>query len=122
LFLFGSKRSQELVLLLGSLVLTVADLGGGVDELDLDGLGGRSVGLVQQALSEGNGSLPGSNDAALHHQEVLVHDSVMGETTKRSDVLLVDVSFGGGVVLDSSDRTSSHSVDLLVHLGSVEVT
>ena len=115
------KGSEELVLLLESLELTVTDLRRGVDELNLDFLGGEVLGLREVALSEDNGSLASTNDTALNHHEVLIDLTVVGETTKRSDVLLNGVSLSSGVVLSSTNGTSTDSVDLLVKFGSVVV-
>jgi hypothetical protein len=119
--LLGGEGSEELVLLLEGLELTVTDLGRGIDELNLDLLGSAVLGLGEVALSEDDGSLASSNDSTLHHNEVLVDLTVVGETTKRSDVLLNGISFGGGVVLGSADGTGSDSVDLLVELSSAVV-
>lgn len=46
----------------------------------------------------------------------------MRESTQWGDVLLSDISIGGGVVLGSSSLALADSVDLLVQLGSVEVS
>ncbi len=119
--MLGGEGSEELVLLLEGLELTVTDLGRGIDELNLDLLGSAVLGLGEVALSEDDGSLASSNDSTLHHNEVLVDLTVVGETTKRSDVLLNGISFGGGVVLGSADGTGSDSVDLLVELSSAVV-
>jgi hypothetical protein len=99
----------------------VTDLGRGIDELDLDLLGSTVLGLREVALSEDDGSLAGTNDAALNHNEVLVDLTVVGEPTERSDVLLDGVGLSGGVVLGSTDGTSADSVDLLVEFSSVVV-
>ena len=46
----------------------------------------------------------------------------MRETTDGGDVLLNGIGSGSGVVCDTSDGTSTNSVDLLVDLCSVMVT
>lgn len=119
--MLGGEGSEELVLLLEGLELTVTDLGRGIDELNLDLLGSTVLGLGEVALSEDDGSLASSNDSTLHHNEVLVDLTVVGETTKRSDVLLNGISFSSGIVLGSADGTGSDSVDLLVELSSAVV-
>lgn len=117
----GGEGSKELVLLLDGLVLTVTNLGGGIDELDVDLLEGGVSGGGEDGLSEDDGSLSGSDDASLDHHEVVVDDTVVGETSERSDVLLDGIGLSGGVVLDTSVGTSSYSVDLFVLLSSVMV-
>lgn len=117
----GGEGSEELVLLLDGLELTVSELGGGIDELDVDLLEGGVGGLREDGFSEDDGSLSGSDNASLNHNEVVVDNSVVGETSKRGDVLLDGISLGGGVVLDTSVGTSSNSVDLFVLLSSVVI-
>ena len=95
---------------------------GGIDELKGDLFGGGSLDLRHQGLSEHEDSLLGSNNATLNHHEIVSDHTIVGETTQRSDVLFGQVSVGGGVVLDTGGSSSSDSVDLLVHFGSVVVT
>jgi hypothetical protein len=114
----GGEGSENLVLLTGGLEATVTVLGGGVDELDIDLLGLPRLDGGEDGLSEGNGSLSGTSDTALDEDVVLVDLTVMGEATKRGNVLDDGISLGGGVVLNTSHGTSSDSVDLLVDLGS----
>lgn len=120
--LFGSKWSEELVLLGKGLVLTVTDLGGGIDELKID-LGCMPRGSwLQERFSDGDLSLSWAHNTSLDEQEVLVDDTVVRESTKWGDVLDIWVIFGGGIVVNTTGSTSTNSVDLLVELGSVEVT
>jgi len=120
--LIGSERSKELILLLESLELTVSDLGGGIDELDVEGMGSERAGLWDKSLSNGDLSLSWSHNGTLKEQEVLVDNTVMWESTDWGNVLDMSIGLSGGVVLDTSDGTSSDSVDLLVDLSSVVVT
>ncbi len=117
----GGERSEDLVLLGGGLEATVTVLGGSVDELDVDGLGLPGLGNGEDALSEGDGSLAGTHDTTLEKDVVLVDLTVVGEATKRSDVLDDGVSLGGGVVLDTSHGTGTNAVNLLVELSSAMV-
>jgi len=121
LLLLGGKGTEELVLLLESLELTVTDLGRGIDELNLDLLGSGVLGLGEAALFENDGSLASTNNTTSNHDEVLIDDTVVREATKRSNVLLNSISLSGSVVLGSANSTSSNSVDLLVKLSSVVV-
>ncbi len=118
---------EELLLLLSSLEATVTDLGGGIDELEVDLLARSSGGGDDNGLAEGDDTLAGTDDGTLDHDEVLVDLTVLREATKGSDGLLGDVSLGGTVVVDdllSTIGASSlaNAVDLLVDLGTVEVT
>jgi len=113
--------SEESCLLLGSLESTVADLGRGIDELEVDLLESGSGDLREEGLPEGDDSLLGASDATLEHHPVLVDHTVVGETTHGGDGLLGEIVLGGGSVgLDSQSLTDS--VDLLVDLSSLVVT
>ncbi len=118
----GGKGTDELVLLFGSLELTVTDLGGGIDELDLGLEGGEGIGRSDERLPDSDLSLLWSHDVTSEEHVVLLDDTVVRESTNWGDVLTVWVLLGGGVILGSSAGTFSDSVDLLVELGSVEVT
>jgi len=113
------EGALELLALLAGLEATVTELGGGVDELELNVLQGRASGVNQQGLAESDDALPGTSAASLDHDEVLVDDTVMGEATEGGDGLLgqVVLGLGVGLVLALSD-----AVDLLVDLGTVMVT
>eukprot|EP00350_Pseudokeronopsis_sp_OXSARD2_P008823 CAMPEP_0170540914 /NCGR_PEP_ID=MMETSP0211-20121228/808_1 /TAXON_ID=311385 /ORGANISM="Pseudokeronopsis sp., Strain OXSARD2" /LENGTH=380 /DNA_ID=CAMNT_0010843471 /DNA_START=121 /DNA_END=1261 /DNA_ORIENTATION=- len=100
----------------------MSDLGGGIDELDFQAFSGSPGGLSEETLSDDDGSLLGSNDSSLDHQEIVVDFSVVSEPSQRSDVLIIRVSLGAGIVLGASDGSRAHSVDLLVDLSSVEVS
>jgi len=114
----GLELSKELVFLLDGLETSVSDLGGRVDEFDLDLFGLPGFGEREDRLSEGDWSLASSSNTSLDEDEVFVDDTVVGESTKRSDVLLDSIGGGGSIVGDSVDGTSSNSVDLFVELGT----
>lgn len=97
----------------------MTDLGGCVDELDLQLLGLPGLGGWEDGLSEDEWSLSGSSDSSLDHDEVLVDMTVVWESTEWGDRLGDGISGSGGVVLGTS---SSDSVDLLVELGSAVVS
>jgi len=120
--LLGGKRSENLILLGGSLEATVTVLGGGINELDIDLLGLPGLDGREDGLSESDSSLAGSHDTTLNEDEIFVDLTVMGEATERGDVLGNGISLSGGVVLDTSDGTSSNSVDLVVDLSSGVIT
>jgi len=52
----------------------------------------------------------------------VVNNTIVGETSKRSNVFLINISFSGGVVLDTINGTSTNSVDLLIYFSSVVIT
>jgi len=97
----------------------VSKLGGGVDKLQLDVLQGRALGVDQEGLSEGDGTLADTRAAALDHDPVLVDDTVVREATHGGDGLCGKVKLGGGSV---GVARSSDAVDLLVDLDTVMVT
>ena len=99
----------------------MAQLRGGVDEL-----GGHLFQLASgssggHCLSEEHESLLGADAASLDYDEVVSHDTVVGEASHWGDVLLGQIHLGGCVVLDASSLALAHPVDLLVELASVEV-
>ena len=114
----GSEGSENLVLLSGGLETTVTNLGGGIDELDVDLFGLPRLDSGEDGFSKSDGSLSGSNATTLKDNEILVDLTVVGEATKRSDVLDDGIGLSGGVVLNTSHGTSSNSVDLVVDVSS----
>lgn len=115
----GSQRTQELVLLLDGLEASVTVLGGGIDELQVDGLQVRALGHGHQRLSQGDGSLARASDASLDQQPVLVDHTVVGEATHRGDALLGQIRLGGGRLGVALLTDAQHS---LVDLSAVVVT
>jgi len=118
--------SHEGALLVDGLEATVTLLGGGIDELELDGLESSSGSLLEEGLSEGDGSLLGSADTALDHDEVRLDKTVLNKATNGVDALVGDIDLGGSVVLDflavDGVEAGADSVDLLVDLSSVMVS
>jgi len=118
----GGEWSEDLVLLAGGLEATVTDLGGRVDEFDIDLLGLPGLDGGEDALSESDRSLPGAHDTTLDQNEVLVNFTVMREATHWRDVLDHSVGLSRRVVLDTADSTGTNPVDLVVDLGTGVVT
>ena len=115
----GSVSSEEFVLFLDGLESTVTNFGGGIDELEVDDFFSSSVSLGDDRLSEGEDSLLGTNCASLDHEEVVVDDTVVRESTKRGDSLVGNITGSGSV---GGITSLSDSVDLLVGLSSVVIT
>jgi len=116
----GSKRSQELLLLLQGLETTVTILGRSVDELDVERLHVRTSGRGNNALAEGDRALLGTSDGTLKHDPILVDPTVVREATNRVDALLGQIrlsgSRSGGILLLADTQHT------LVDLGTVMVT
>ena len=120
--LLGGEWTEEFVFLFWGLEFTVTDLGGGIDKFNLELEVSERRGLWEKSLSDGDLSLSWSADSTLDEEEIFVDDTVMWESTDWGDVLGVSVSFGGSIVVDTSDSTLTNSVDLLVDVGSMIVT
>ena len=114
----GLDDSEELSLLFGSLETSVSHLGGGIDKLEVDLLGGVSRHLREERLSKSNDTLLGSHDATSNHDPVLVDLTIMGETTHGRDRLLSQIVLGHSVVWVFTNSLT-HSVNLLIDLSSV---
>ena len=79
---------------------SVAELGGRVDELEVDLLQSAAGGARVQALAEGQHALVHTDRCALEQQEVVLDNTVVGESAQRVDALLGKVVCGGSVVDD----------------------
>eukprot|EP01136_Pigoraptor_vietnamica_P044062 Opistho-1_new@20348 len=103
----------------------MAKLGRRVDELEVDLLEGRAARVGDERLAERDDALLGAHNAALDHDVVVGHLTVVGEATERRDRLVRQIVLRRGVVLDDlaalrADRITD-AVDLLVALRAVEV-
>jgi len=86
--------AQELGLLLAGLESSVSELAGGVDELEGDLLEGVAAGLGQEGLAKSENPLPHTNGAALDHQEVLIHNTILRESSHGGDRFLGQIEAG----------------------------
>lgn len=111
--------AHEAVLLVVGLEGTVTLLGGGVNEAEVDGLCGETLGLRSKGLAEGDHTLGDARNSAADHDEVLTDNAVVGESAEGSNLLLGKIGFGGGVGLVSAQ---ADAVDLVVGLDTVMVT
>ena len=100
--MFGGERSEELVLFGKSLILTVTDLGGCIDKLEIDLGGMPRGGWLQKRFSDGDLSLSWTHNTSLNEQEVLVDNTVVWESAKWGDVLDIWVILGGGIVINTT--------------------
>ena len=78
---------------------SVAKLGSGINELEIDLLQSSLLGVSKQRLPESEHPLLGPNTAAFHHEETLLHFAVMRKATHRVDRLVGEIVVGTGVVL-----------------------
>lgn len=99
----------------------MAQLGSGIDELGDNGFQMASGSGSSHAFSQKDESLLGTNAAALDEDEVVSDNTIVRETSHRSNVLFSQICISGGVVLGSTSLAFTDSVDLLVELGSVVV-
>lgn len=83
---------------------------------------GVSSSLGDNRLSQKDDSLLGSNTSSLDHDEIVVNDTIMRESSHRSDILLSKIIEGRSIVFNSINGSFSHSVDLLVEFSSVMET
>lgn len=111
--------SVELGLLGRGLESSVTELGGGIDEGELDLLQSNSLGVDQEGLAESDDSLLGSSDATLEHDPVVGDLSVVREASHGGDALLSEIELSGSGVLVTS---GTNAVDLLVDLSAVVVS
>jgi hypothetical protein len=97
----------------------VTELGGSIDELELDLLQSKTTSLRNEGLSQSDGSLLGTSNTTLEHQEVFSDHTVVRESTDGVDGLLGQVEFSGTSVVTTG---LTNAVDLLVDDGTVVVT
>lgn len=110
------EGSHEGALLGGGLEATVAELAGGVDELEADLLEAGTAGVDDHGLAEGEDALLDTNAAALNHDKVVLDNTIVGEATHGGNALDGQVGLGGGRLVVG---TVGNAVDFLVHLGTV---
>lgn len=97
----------------------MSKFGRGIDELEGNLFGGVLGGLGNEGLSEHEDSLFGSDTSTSDHDEVVFNDTVVGETTQRSDGLIGEIGSGGtGLAI----ITLGDSVYFLVNFSSVVVS
>jgi uncharacterized protein (UPF0210 family) len=76
-------------------------------------------GVNHKGFTEGDDTFLGSRDRALEEEEIVLNDTVVGETTQGSDLLLGDVVLSAGVVVLVAE---ANTVDLLIDLRSMVIT
>ena len=122
--LFERSHKGHFVLL--CLEATMTHLGAGIDELELDLFKGLPLGVNKEGLSQSEYTLLGSDTASLNHDKVLLHQTIMRESTHGVDGLVGQVIVGGSIVLDKLAILHVESItdviDLFVNLGTVMVT
>jgi len=115
----AGEGAHELRLVVESLETTVTELGGSVDELELDLLELVAGSLGEELLTESKGALLDTNAAALDHEPVLVDHAVARPATYGVDALFGEVGVSGGALVVAG---AADTEDLLGDFGTVEVT
>ena len=98
------QRSHEGGLLGVGLEPSVTELGSCINKLEIDLLQGSLLGVSQQRLPESEHSLLRTDAASLHHEETLLHLTVVRKATHRVDGLIGEIVVGTGVVLHQLER------------------
>ena len=93
------QRTHERRLLGVGLEPSVTKLGGGINELEIDLLQSSLLGVSKQRLPESEHPFLRTNTAALHHEETLLHFTVVRKATHGVDRLVGEIVVGTGVVL-----------------------
>lgn len=75
--------------------------------------------MHHQALADSQYTLLGTGNATLEHQKVILHDTVVRESTERRDALMGGIRLGRTVV---SIVAETDAVNLLIELRAVVVT
>jgi len=70
-------------------------------------------------FADSDDTLLGTRDRALEHQEVVLHDTIVGEATHGCDGLLRDIRVGRCIRLVDA---GTNAVNFLVKFGTVMVT
>merc|ERR1719230_2297245 len=120
------ENAQEVLLFLVGLEAAVAELGSRIDQGQPDLFGGGPLGLREERLADVEDALPDADARTFEHDEVLLHHTVMRETSHRIDRLLRNVLLRHSVVRDELAvlhvESVSDAVDLLINFRSGMVT
>jgi len=104
----------------------VTKLGRGVDQRQTDLFQGDPLGLGDERLANVKDALPDADARAFQHDEILLHHTVVRETTHGIDRLLRNILLRRSVVADQLSVlhvvSVSDTVNLFVDLGPVMVT
>jgi hypothetical protein len=90
-----------------------------VNELKSDLLQSSPINQRDNRLPQQTYPLLRANATPPNHNEVILHHSIMGEASQRSDVLFSEIREGRSIVLDATVGSLAHPVNLFVEFGSV---
>lgn len=113
------ERPQKRSLLLDSLELAMPKLARRINKLQRNLFQIPSAGVNHQTLPDSQDALLGAGDRTLEHEEVILHDSVVRESTEGSDALVCRISVRRTVLGVSA---GADSVDLFVQFGTVMIS
>jgi len=120
------EGSHESSLFFDGLEATMSHFGGGIDKGQFDGFHSGTRSLLEERLSEGDWTLLRSHNTSLDHDEIVLDQTVVNETTDGVDGFVSDIRGGGTIVAHiltiNSVVTSSNAVHFLVDLGTVVVS
>lgn len=118
-FLGLNISSEIFSLFFVGLESTMSQLGGSIDEFQVNLLQSSSGGLWDQWLSKHNNLLLGSNTTSLDDNEIILDNTVVWESTQWGNLFISDILWSGSTV---DQLTVGNSVDLFVHFSSVVIT
>jgi len=120
------ENAHEVFLLLVRLEATVTEFRRRIDKRQPDLFRGDPLRLRNERLADVKHALPDADARTFEHDEVLLHHTVMRETSHRIDRLLRNVLLRHSVVRDELAvlhvESVSDAVDLLINFRSVMVT
>lgn len=85
------QSTIKLLFLLSGLESAMSKLGWGVYELEFDVFQSHPRCLFEKGLTKSENPLLGSNTASLHHNVIILHNTIMWESTHRRNILLSPV-------------------------------
>jgi hypothetical protein len=115
----GNSSSEIFCFFFVSLESSVSHFGGSIDEFKVDFFLSGSSNLRDQRLSQHNNFLLGSNATSLNHDEIVLDNSVVRESSDGSNLFISNILGGGGRIGQSTIR---NSVNFFVHFSSMVIT
>jgi len=94
-------------------------LGWGIDKLKGNLFLWGSGDLVKEGLSKNEHFLLGTNTTSLNYDKVILYNTITGETSHRSNLLISKIGSCSSVILSFS---LSYSVNLLIQFSSMVIT
>lgn len=96
----------------------MAQLGRGIDELQVDLFQMGPLGMGAQSFAQGDDTFLGADDLSLDHEPIFVDQAIMGEATQGVDTLFSQIRISGSTLVVTG---LANAVDLLVDFSTVVV-